>query len=240
MHQKALLVHQYFIYSRIAQQLTNVKVIRKDVPTDQEIQIMHDKANLIKQEYPRLRARAVVSLLETGKRRSEIANLKRMPDADIWTDQKFLYIRFTVRKKRKKSQNILQRTKKFNIESQHSIILQEYLAYLDKEMPQSEYLFPRGHCVFGQSYIFNYIKPIKPQEIWRIVKQLNPQDWPHLHRERRAVKVIRADEAKYGQANLETVYRIKSRLDLEKEQTAYNYIRRHETQRVEEEDDVVL
>ena len=216
--------------------MTNVKVKRKDVPDDNEIKQELAQASLIKNTYPKLRAKAVVSLLETGKRRSEIASLKK---EDLTTDEKYLYVRFTVRKKRKKSENILQRIKKFDLNSQHSIILQEYLAFLSQEMPNTEYIFPRGHCLFGQSYIFDYTKPIKPQEIWRIVKSLNSQDWPHLHRERRAVKVIRADEKKYGQANLETVYRIKTRLDLEREQTAYNYIRRHETQRVEDEEESI-
>lgn len=214
--------------------MTNVKVKRKDVPDDSEIKDELAQASLLKNTYCKLRARAVVSLLETGKRRSELASLKI---DDLTMDEKYLYVRFTVRKKRKKSENILQRTKKFDINSGHSIILQEYLAFLVKEMPKTEYLFPRGHCVFGQVYIFDYSKSVKPQEIWRIIKSLNAQDWPHLHRERRAVKVIRADEKKYGQANLETVYRIKTRLDLEREQTAYNYIRRHETQRVEDEEE---
>jgi len=79
---------------------------------------------------------------------------------------------------------------------------------------------------------------LKPQEIWRILKALNPKDWPHLHRERRAVKRIRADERKYGEAKIETVYAVKRILDLERETTAWNYIRRHETQRVEEQEEI--
>lgn len=222
--------------SYIIKSMTNVKVKRKDVPEDKEIQDMLDKACELPQEYQVKRAKAVVSLLETGKRRLEIATLKK---DDIWKDNQFLYVRFTVRKKRKKSENILQRIKKYDLNSQHSKNLQEYLAFLCTNMPETKWLFTRGKCLFGQTYIFDYLQPITPQEIWRIVKQLNPQDWPHLHRERRAVKVIRADEAKHGQANLETVYRIKTRLDLEREQTAYNYIRRHETQKVEEDQEII-
>jgi integrase len=216
--------------------MTRVKVERKDDLTDEEIKQELITASKIKNLYRRRRAQAVIALLETGKRRSEIASLKK---EDVTQDEKYLYVRFTVRKKRKKSENILQRTKKFNINSDYSIILQRYLAFLSEKIPSTEYLFPKGHCIFGHSYTIDPKQPINPKEIWRIVKQLNPRDWPHLHRERRAVKVIKADEKKFGQANLDTVYRIKRCLDLEREQTAYNYINRHETQKVEDEEDEI-
>lgn len=216
--------------------MTNVKVNRKTVPSDQEIKQELQQAEKLQNPYTKLRAKAIIALLETGKRRSEIATLKKQ---DITKDSTYLYVQFTVKKKRKKSINILQRTKKYNLTSQYAKMIQEYLAYLDNKMPTTEYLFPRAKCYFGLSYIFDLTKPIEPQEIWRTIKKLNPKDWPHLHRERRAVKVIRADEQKFGQANLETVYRIKTRLDLEREQTAYNYIRRHETQKVEDEEEAL-
>lgn len=222
--------------------MTNVKVKRKDVIGDKELSSMILNAAKLPTEYTQLRAKAVLSLLETGKRRSEIASLKlktgseQNQESDLWTDNAFLYVRFTVRKKRKKNLIILQRTKKFSLDSQYAKMIQEYLAYLEANMPNAEYLFPRAHCVFGQTWLFDFTKPIEPQEIWRIVKNLNKKDWPHLHRERRAVKTIRADEKKFGSANLETVYRIKRHLDLQTEQSAYNYISRHETQKVEEEE----
>lgn len=214
--------------------MTNVKVFRKDVPNDQEILLEIGRANQLKNPYFRLRAKAVIALLETGKRRSEIASLKV---SDIWHDTEYLYVRFTVRKKRKKTETVLQRTKKYNLNSQYAKMILEYLKFL-KDKVKTEYIFPSGHNVFD-SYVIDPTRQLKPQEIWRIVKQLNAKDWPHLHRERRAVKVIRKDERNFGAARLETVYKIRNILDLEREQTAYNYIRRHETQKVEDEDEIL-
>ena len=214
--------------------MTNAKVCRKDVPNEEEIQLEIARANKIKNSYFRLRAKATIALLETGKRRSELASLKT---DDIWIDSEYLYVRFTVRKKRKKSIRVLQRTKKFRLDSPYAQMILEYVTYL-KEKVKTEYVYPSGHNVFD-SYIINPSEPLKPQEIWRIIKRLNPEDWPHLHRERRAVKVIRYDEKKFGAARLETVYKIRNILDLEREQTAYNYIRRHETQKVEDEDEIL-
>ena len=214
--------------------MTNVKVSRKDVPNDQEILQEIARANQIKKPYFRLRARATIALLETGKRRSELAALKI---SDLTTDNDYLYVQFTVRKKRKKSERVLQRTKKFSLSSPYAQMILEYIDYLKNEI-KTEFMYPSGHNVFD-NYIIDPSQPLKSQEIWRIVKSLNPKDWPHLHRERRAVKVIRRDEKRFGAARLETVYKIRSVLDLEREQTAYNYIRRHETQRVEEEDEIL-
>lgn len=218
--------------------MTNVKVSRKDVPNEQEIQQEIAAANQIKNPYFRLRALATIALLETGKRRSELAALKiEKENPDIWTDSEYLYVRFTVRKKRKKSLRVLQRIKKFSLSSPYAQMILEYITYL-KEKVKTDFVYPSGHNVFD-NYVIDPAKPLKPQEIWRIVKALNPKDWPHLHRERRAVKVIRRDEKRFGSAKIETVYTIKNVLDLEREQTAWNYIRRHETQRVEEEDEIL-
>jgi len=216
--------------------MTNAKIQRKDVPSDKEIDSMTSKADEIKNDFFRLRAKATVALLETGKRRSELASLEKN---DITTDTKYLYVRFTVVKKRKKNISTLQRTKKFDKDSRFAKMIIEYLDFLNKHFPNCKYIYPSGKSVFGLTYSIDPNKHLKGQEIWRIIKALNPNDWPHLHRERRAVKVIRADEARFGEAKLETVYRVKNVLDLERENTAYNYIRRHETQKVEEQEEVL-
>jgi integrase len=215
--------------------MTNVKVQRKDVISDQEVQAELSKADNLA-EFFRLRAKAVIALLETGKRRTEIASLER---ADVSHDDKSLFVRFTVVKKRKKNVRVLQRTKRFRLSSQWSRFILEYIHYIDEKYPNSKFMFPRIHAIFGQTLIVDENAHCTGQQIWRIVKQLNPNDWPHLHREKRAVKEIRADEAKFGEAKLETVYRVRNVLDLERETTAYNYIRRFEVQRVEEEEEEI-
>lgn len=214
--------------------MTNVKVSRKDVVSDKELQSELAEANKLS-TFLRLRARATIALLETGKRRGELARLER---GDFTKDSKFRYVRFTIEKKRKKNVNILQRIKKYNLDSPWSKMIQEYLDYLDEHFPTARYVYPWIHSTFGQSFMIDPNKHADPKIIWRIIKTLNNQDWPHLHRERRAVKVIKHDEEKYGEAKLETVYRIKNILDLEREQTAYNYVRRHETQKVEDEEPI--
>lgn len=216
--------------------MTNVKNKSKTVITDQEIDQELQKANDFS-DFRKLRAKATVALAETGKRRSEIASLERK---DISIDDMFLYVQFTVVKKRKKNLRTLQRTKKFRKDSKWAKLILEYLAYLNEHYPNCKYVYPRIHSIFGQTNIIDETQHASGQEIWRIIKSLNPNDWPHQHRERRAVKVIRNAEAKRGQADLNTVYQVRDVLDLERETTAYNYIRRFQTQRVEEEDEAIL
>jgi integrase len=215
--------------------VTNVKTKSKGVISDQEVEQELQKAEALPQFF-KLRAKATVALLETGKRRSEIAGLEK---SDLSIDDMFLYVRFTVVKKRKKNIRTLQRTKKYRKDSKWAKLILEYLAYLDEHYPNCKYLYPLGHNLFGQNYLVDETKHASGQEIWRILKTLNPNDWPHQHREKRAVKVIRTAEAKRGQADLNTVYQVRDVLDLERETTAYNYIRRFQTQRVEEEDETI-
>lgn len=219
--------------------MTNVHVNRKDVVSDKEILDELANANTIKDEYRRLRARAVVALLESGKRANELAALEV---ADVTEDTRFLYVRFTLSKKRKtkgqkeKSIQLLQRTKTYNIGSDMATIIKEHLSFLKQKYPSVKHLFPRLHYVFGNLVSVDLNQHMQPLEVWRIVKALNPNDWPHLHRERRAVKVIQQHQRMFGKATLETIFTIKKALDLKEESTAYNYIERHETQKVEEED----
>jgi len=213
--------------------MTNAKSQRKNVVSDQEIEQMFINADAYKEPFFRLRAKAVLALLETGKRRSEIITLEQQ---DLETDGVYLNVTFTVVKKRKKNMLSVRRTKKYRKDSRFAKMILEYAEFLKQKYPSCKWLFPSGYTVFGQTYVIDESKHAIGQEIWRIVKKLNPDDWPHLHREKRAVKVIKADEAKYGEAKLETIYRVKSVLDLERETTAYAYVRRHETQKVEEEE----
>jgi len=229
MHQKAFKMHRLTLLP-----MTNAKVERKDVPDESEIESEIQKAEEIRDVYLRLRAKATIALLETGKRRSELVSLKV---SDVWEDNKFLFVRFTVVKKRKKNIMTLQRIKKFDLTSRYATMILDYLRYLKTQYPSCQFLYPSGRMIFGD-YFVDTSKALKAQEIWRIIKALNPKDWPHLHRERRAVKRIHADEKKFGEAKIETVYAVKRILDLERESTAWNYIRRHESQRVEETEEV--
>jgi integrase len=215
--------------------MTNVHVKRKTVIGDKEIQQELEKAEQIKDEYFRLRARAVIALLESGKRRGELAMLEI---DDVKTDEAFLYVTFKLEKKRKKK--TIARTKKYDLTSPYAKIIMEYLAYLKQHYPDAIYVFPSGHMVCGLTYVVYPFSHLRGRQLLRIVKVLNEKDWCHLHRERRASKVVLADEKKLGHATMETIYRVQSALDLEREQTAWNYVRRFETAKAEETEEAIM
>jgi len=222
--------------------MTHVLVKRKDVIGDKEILDELAKANMIQDEFKRLKARAIVALLESGKRTNELTALEL---ADITADTRFLYVRFTLSKKRKtkahqeKAIQLLQRTKTYNINSDMAQIIREYLSYLLQKYPGVKHLFPRLHYVFGNLVSVDLNQHMNRLEIWRTVKALNPLDWPHQHRERRAKRVVEAHQKMFGKATLETIYSVRKALDLKEAATAYRYIDRYEVQKVEEEDLVI-
>lgn len=72
---------------------------RKDVISQKELDQMFKKTDQINQEYFRLRAKALISLFKPGKRRGEVASLAM---DDIEPQENFLYVTYTVEKKRKR------------------------------------------------------------------------------------------------------------------------------------------
>jgi len=222
--------------------MTHVLVKRKDVIGDKEILDELANANMIKDEFKRLKARAVISLLESGKRTNELTSLEI---DDISEDTRFLYVRFTLSKKRKtkahqeKAIQLLQRTKTYNINSDMAQIIREYLSYLLQKYPGVKHLFPRLHYVFGNLVSVDLNQHMNRLEIWRTVKALNPLDWPHAHRERRACKIVEQHQKIYGKATMETIFSVRKALDLKEAATSYRYIERFEVQKVEEEDLVI-
>jgi len=214
--------------------MTNVKVQRKDVLSQEEIEGMLAKAEEIEPEYFSLRAKALVALGKTGKRRAEVASLEV---TDLRVKDNWLYITFTVVKKRKKNVLATQRTKRFPLENKFAQHILEYWNYMKQKHSECKYLFPSTHSIFGLSLVFSKDKPLSGRQILRIIKQLNSKAWFHLFRETRGADIIRADERKHGQASILTVYRVKHALDLERETTAWNYINRYATETIESEED---
>jgi len=222
--------------------MTHVKVKRKDVIGDKEILDELAKANTIQDEFKRLKARAIVALLESGKRANELSSLEV---GDVSEDTRFLYVRFTLSKKRKtkahqeKAIQLLQRTKTYNVNSGMAQIIREYLSYLLQKYPGVKHVFPRLNYVFGHLVSVDLNQHMNRLEIWRTVKALNPLDWPHAHRERRACKIIEQHQKMFGKATMETIFTVRKALDLKEASTAYSYIERFEVQKVEEEDLVI-
>lgn len=213
--------------------MTNAKTQRKDVLSQKEIKGMLRKADQLKPDYCRLRAKALVSLFKTGKRRAEVGGLEQ---TDLRVEADFLYITFTTVKKRKKKVLATRRTKRFPLTSQFAQYIMEYLDYMKQHHPKCKFLFPSVRSIFGQALFFYPDKPLSGRQILRIIKQLNPKAWCHLFRETRGAEVVRADEKRLGEASLMTVYRVKRALDLEREATAWNYISRYATETLEAEE----
>lgn len=75
----------------------------RPVPTDQEMTQILKQADLIENEYFRLRAKAIIGLLKIfGKRRIELSFLEM---ADIYVENGMLYITFTIAKKHKRGKS---------------------------------------------------------------------------------------------------------------------------------------
>jgi len=215
--------------------MTFVRVQRKDVLSSEEIEEMIRSADSLKNEYFRLRAKCLISLFASGKRREEVASLGLN---DIYVDGQFLYVRFTVVKKRKKQTITKVRTKKYPLNSRFTQYILDYWNWMKKHQPECKYLFPSITNVFGQALAFHKDKHLTGRQILNIIKELNPKAWCHLFRETRAANVIRTDQAK-GKLDIFTVYRVMFSLDLERESTAWNYIRRYASEIVSPEDDII-
>ena len=216
--------------------MTNASVQRKDVLSNQEIEAMLEKADTLKPEYFRLRAKALVSLFKTGKRREEVATLET---SDLKIQNGYLYITFMVVKKRKRKVLATRRTKKFPAKSSQAHYIMEYVDHMKKFHPECKYLFSSTQSVFGVGLAFHKDKHLSGRQILRIIKQLNPEAWCHLFRETRGAEVVRSDEKRLGgEASIMTVYRVQRALDLERETTAWNYINRYATETIETEEEI--
>jgi integrase len=208
--------------------MTNVLKANKEKPllTNKELEAMFMKAEALP-EGQKLRAKATLVFLECGKRRGEIVKLQR-EDITLNEQRQNLLIAFTLEKKRKKQ--VVKRTKSLPTTSLYAQAVMKYMQWLETHKPGSRWVYPSP---FSDRHANDFL-------IYRIVKQLDMNDWPHQHRERRAVKVLRADELKYGTANLQTIFKIRDALDLQKEDTAYDYIRRYGIMKAFEDESVAI
>ena len=82
--------------------------------------------------------------------------------------------------------------------------------------PETKFLFPLGKTVFGQYVVYND-HHVGARTFLNNLKQIAHDTWLHLFREKRG-----GVGAKACGMNLESVFRAKTTLDLENEQTAFN------------------
>ncbi len=204
--------------------MTNVKVDRRTVYSQEEIDMMLQKASEIDNEYYALRSQALVSLFMTGKRRGEVGTLE---GRDLREERGFVFITFRLEKKRTKTQVLV--TKKFPIASRYGQHILKYRQYLKEHYPKAKYFFPSVRNVFGMTLAVSETEHLSGRQILNIIKDLNPEGWCHLFRETRGAEIVKADEEK-KQLSILTVYRVQGSLDLEKEDTAWHYIKRYATE----------
>jgi hypothetical protein len=105
------------------------------------------------------------------------------------------------------------------LDSQAAQIILEYRNWMIQNHPDSKYLFPKNKMVFGDYYFFDF-RHADGSTLLSIVKQLDPNVWMHLFRSTKAGHI--AD--KFGRT-INAVHEVKDALDLEKEETAWNYIK---------------
>lgn len=199
--------------------MTNVKVDRKGILSEGEFQQMLAIAEEISVEYFRLRALALLSIFRrTGKRRSEVATLER---DDLAITGNNLSITFTVVKKRKKSVIAKRREKQIPLSDPLAQHIINYWNWMRINEPRCKFVFPSIRSIFGGALAFYQDKHISGRQILRIIKELNPKAWCHLFRETVGAEVVKKDPSLIG------VFKVMMRLDLEKETTAWNYMRRY-------------
>jgi integrase len=237
----------------------------RGILTTQEIDMMLSKADLIENEYFRLRVKALICIVKKfGKRRVEASELKR---SDLKKEKGYLYVTFTIRKKHKlglfqylkflkknrplglnkpypelvnewqswrqteQGQRLKEekRTKRVSTGDKYARLILEYLDYLEQHFPKTVWLFSSGRSVFG-SYIIQPSNHLSGRQMLNLVKPLNRSAWLHLFRETKGAEI-----AKELGRNLRAVYEVRDTLDLEKEETAYRYVRRYAVQEIKAE-----
>jgi len=206
--------------------MTNVKVQRKDVLSEEEIEDMIKRAQQIENEYFRLRALALISIFyKTGKRRAEVACLEV---DDLKIKGKYLSVTFTVVKKRKKNVMSVRREKLLPLNDRFTQYIIDYWMWMRKHHPECHYLFPSIKCVFGGAYVFSRDRHLSGRHVLRIIKMLNPQAWCHLFRETMGAKIVRSDPT------IIAPFKVMRRLDLESHTTAFRYMQRYAADIIEE------
>ena len=219
--------------------MTNVKgpkADRKNVLEKEDIERMLNRAESFEKEYFKLRSRALVSLFVSGKRRAEVASLEKN---DLEHKNGFLYVTFSVVKKRRKNVLVTRRSKRYPVSSKYAQHIFAYLSWMEAHHPECRYLFPSTHNVFGVNLAFSKDQHVSGRQVLREVQKMDPNAWCHLFRETRGAEVVRKDESEKGHADFFTVYKVKQTLNLERTETAWRYVDRYATETLGEAHDTI-
>jgi hypothetical protein len=110
--------------------------------------------------------------------------------------------------------------------------------YLRKTVPNCKWLFPSGKALFN-TYMIGSSKHLTTRQLENLLSELDATIWPHLFRETRGATLVKQDEARFGEATLETVYLVKKSLNLERETTPWHYIDRYASEKIETEEEYI-
>jgi len=210
--------------------MTNPKIQRKDVISDEEFKWMLERVEEADYpfEYYRMRDKAILCILRrTGKRRREVASLEI---SDLAVKGRYLSITFTVRKKRRKNILSLQREKLLSLKDPLVQPILEYWSWMKKNNPECRYLFPRTfYSPLTKTFTLDRNHHLSGRQILRIVKRANPRAWCHLFRETVGAEIVRKDPS------IMAPFKVMRRLDLESYTTAFNYMKRYAADIIEYE-----
>jgi len=222
---------------------------RETVIDDEELGKALDKANKIKDEYFRLRALAVLSLLRLcGKRRGEISWI---PLDNFKIENNFLTVLFTLEKKKQKHKrcpscetknskesmfckkcgfslsNVAltftakqsKASKAFQLTDPLTQNILQYLNYLKSVSPLPKFWLPSGKSVFGY-YVIMPEQHLSGRAVFNIVRSTSETLWPHLFRETVASDIVKQDNS------IIAAFKVQKRLDLEDMRTGFSYLQR--------------
>jgi hypothetical protein len=222
---------------------------RDTVIEDAEFDKALENASAIPNEYFRLRAIAVLSLLRlSGKRRTEIAWL---PFENFSVEKDLLLVTFTLEKKKRrqkkcpgcsaKNSRISLFCKKCGLDISRTLItfsskqakalkafpledplvqnILKYLTHLLSLNSVPKFWLPSGKSVFGNYFIIPD-RHLSDREVFNIVRQTSDIIWPHLFRETVASDIVKQDNT------IIAAFKVQKRLDLEDMRTGFNYLQR--------------
>jgi hypothetical protein len=222
---------------------------RETVIDDNELARALNQATTIENEYFRLRALAVLSLLRlSGKRRTEIAWI---PLENFKVENDLLTVTFTLEKKKRKHKKCpscntknsalsafckkcglqiseipvtstskqAKSVKAFPLSDPLTQNLLKYLEYLTSLNPIPKFLLPSGRSVFGNYFIIPD-KHLSDREVFNIVRKMSETLWPHLFRETVASDIVKQDNT------IIAAFKVQKRLGLEDMRTGFNYLQR--------------
>jgi hypothetical protein len=222
---------------------------RETVIDDSELSKALDKAKSIDNEYFRLRALVVLSLLRlSGKRRTEISWI---PLENFKVENDLLNVTFALEKKKRKHKKCqgcgtknsgvslfckkcgsdisqvpiaftskqAKALKAFPLSDPLTQNVLRYYEYLSALNPIPKFWLPSGRCVFGNYFIIPD-KHLSARGVFNIVRNASETLWPHLFRETVASDIVKQDNS------IIAAFKVQKRLDLEDMRTGFNYLQR--------------